>query len=309
MTALARRLRTGGLAPRRVRLTLPRLLLYLLMVAFAVYYLLPVYVLLATGFKSFADVSIAHMWEPPTSLYPSSFLAAWAKLRGSFSNSMSMVIPAAVISAFVGSLNGYIFSKWKFRGSDLLFTLFLFGMFIPYQSTLIPLVNVMQRLLMVGNSLLGWLPEPLVGVWPGYGRLSGLSLVHIIYGIPICTLIFRNYYASIPTDLLESAKIDGAGFLKIYRYILLPLSAPGFVVVLIWQFTSIWNEFLFGLTITSNPIIRPMTVALYNLQGSQITEWNTLMAGAFLTALPTLVVYILLGRYFMRGLLAGSLKG
>lgn len=309
MTALARRLRAHGVWPGSKRIGLGRLLLYAAMIAFAVYYLLPVYVLLATGFKSFATVSISHMWEPPRSLYPSSFIAAWGKLQGAFWNSMTMVVPAAVISAFVGSINGYVFSKWKFRGSDVLFTLFLFGMFIPYQSVLIPLVNLMQHLLAWGNTLLGWLPQPLPGVWPGYGRLSGLSLVHIIYGIPITTLIFRNYYASIPTDLVESAKIDGAGFLKIYRYVMLPLSAPGFVVVLIWQFTSIWNEFLFGLTITSNPLIRPMTVALYNLQGSQITEWNTLMAGAFLTALPTLLVYVFLGRYFMRGLLAGSLKG
>jgi glucose/mannose transport system permease protein len=163
-------------------------------------------------------------------------------------------------------------------------------MFIPYQSILIPLVLTLQRL----------------GL---YGSIPGLILTHVVYGIPITTLIFRNYYASIPTELLEAAKVDGAGFFTIYRRVILPLSATGFVVVAIWQFTSIWNEFLFGLVITNSPQERPVTVALQNIAGSQYTMWNVQMAGALLVALPTLLVYILLGRYFLRGLLAGSLKG
>jgi glucose/mannose transport system permease protein len=142
-----------------------------------------------------------------------------------------------------------------------------------------------------------------------YGSIPGLILTHVVYGIPITTLIFRNYYASIPTELLEAAKVDGAGFFTIYRRVILPLSATGFVVVAIWQFTSIWNEFLFGLVITNSPQERPVTVALQNIAGSQYTMWNVQMAGALLVALPTLLVYILLGRYFLRGLLAGSLKG
>jgi len=165
----------------------------------------------------------------------------------------------------------------------------LFGMFIPYQAILIPLVQFLQ-----GMKL--------------YGSLPGLILVHVVYGLPITTLIFRNYYAEVPTEMLEAGGIDGAGFFGLYWHILLPISLPGFVVVIIWQFTQIWNEFLFGVTIT-NTGSQPITVALQNLAGSQVVEWNVQMAGAFLTALPTPLVYILLGRYFIRGLLAGSIKG
>jgi glucose/mannose transport system permease protein len=166
----------------------------------------------------------------------------------------------------------------------------LFGMFIPYQSVLIPLT---QTLAAIG---LG-------------GTLWGLILVHVVYGIPITTLIFRNYYAEIPTDLIEAARIDGAGILGIYWRVLFPLSLPGFVVVIIWQFTNIWNEFLFAVTILQNPQKQPITVALQNLSGSQIQEWNMVMAGALIAAVPTLLIYVILGRFFIRGLLAGSVKG
>jgi glucose/mannose transport system permease protein len=141
-----------------------------------------------------------------------------------------------------------------------------------------------------------------------YGGIPGLILVHVIYGIPITTLIFRNYYASVPGEVMAAARIDGADFLGIYRYIMIPLSLPGFVVVIIWQFTNIWNEFLFAVVLT-NPANWPITVALNNLAGSQIVEWNVQMAGALLAAIPTLIVYVLLGRYFIRGLMAGALKG
>jgi glucose/mannose transport system permease protein len=200
------------------------------------------------------------------------------------------VVPGTVISCLLGSLNGYVLSKWKFRGSNVLFTLILFGMFIPYQSILVPLVQVLNTLHL-------------------YGSIPGLILTHVVYGIPITTLIFRNYYATVPTELVEAARIDGADFFGIYRSVVLPLSAPGFVVVAIWQFTQLWNEFLFGLIITNNPEIRPVTVALQNLSGSQFTQWNVQMAGAVMVALPTLVVYLLLGRYFLRGMMAGALKG
>jgi glucose/mannose transport system permease protein len=142
-----------------------------------------------------------------------------------------------------------------------------------------------------------------------YGSINGLILTHVVYGIPITTLIFRNYYVAVPTELVEAGKIDGADFFGIYRHIIFPISTPGFVVVAIWQFTSIWNEFLFGLIITNAPERRPVTVALQNLSGSQYTQWNVQMAGALMVALPTLLVYVFLGRYFLRGLLAGSLKG
>jgi glucose/mannose transport system permease protein len=205
-------------------------------------------------------------------------------------NSVYLALPATILSSGLGSLNGYVLAKWKFKGSDILFPLLLFGMFIPYQSILIPLVQVLQKLHL-------------------YGSIPGLIFVHVVYGIPITTLIFRNYYAAIPTELLEAAKIDGAGILTIYRRVLFPLSVPGFVVVAIWQFTSVWNDFLFGVIVTSRPAVQPITVALNNMAGSYIVEWNVQMAGALLAALPTLLVYICLGRYFIRGLLAGSLKG
>jgi len=273
-----------------------RILLYLVLLAFAVYYLLPVYVLLITSFKSFAEVNLYQMWSPPRSFSLESFRRAlfggmgYHGLAPNLKNSFLLVIPATLASAFLGSLNGYVFARWRFRGANTLFTLALFGMFIPYQSVLIPLVQTLRAL----------------GL---YGTIPGLILTHVIYGIPITTLIFRNYYATVPKELVEAARIDGAGLLGVYRRIMLPLSLPGFAVVLIWQFTSIWNDFLFAVTIAQNPAVQPITVALNNLAGSYIVEWNVQMAGALLAALPTLLVYIFLGRYFMRGLLAGSLKG
>jgi glucose/mannose transport system permease protein len=274
----------------------PRWWLYTIMIVLALFYLLPVYLLLITSLKSFDQVSLSRMWDWPTSFSFESFSRAWnggegvIGLKSSFWNSIRLVVPATVISCLLGSLNGYVLSKWKFPGSDAIFTAILFGMFIPYQSVLIPLVQVLSR----------------IGL---YGSISGLVLVHVVYGIPITTLIFRNYYAGVPNELVEAGNIDGAGFFGIYRHIIFPLSIPGFVVVAIWQFTAVWNEFLFGLIVTNNPQTRPVTVALQNLSGSQFTQWNVQMAGALLVALPTLVVYIFLGRYFLRGLMAGSLKG
>ena len=269
---------------------LPRALIFLLMVALAVLYLVPVYLLIITSLKSFDQVSLSRMWQLPTGLSFESFGRAWEVMQNSFVNSIMLVVPATIISCILGSMNGYVLSKWKFPGADLIFTLILFGMFIPYQSVLLPLVETLRQMKL-------------------YGTIPGLILTHVVYGIPITTLIFRNYYAGVPTELIEASKIDGAGFFGIYRNIILPLSAPGFVVVAIWQFTSIWNEFLFGLIITNAPELRPVTVALQNLSGSQYTQWNVQMAGALLVALPTLLIYILLGRYFLRGMMAGALKG
>jgi len=272
-------------------------LIYAILILLAMFYLMPVYVLVATGMKSFAEVSLSRMWDPPSGLHFLSFIRAWVGNPGifrglseNFMNSVYLTVPATLISAMLGSINGYVLSKWKFRGSDVLFTLLLFGMFIPYQSILIPLVQVLYKM----------------GL---YGTIPGLVFVHVVYSIPICTLIFRNYYATVPTELVEAAKIDGATIFGIYRRVLFPLSMPGFVVVMIWQFTSIWNDFLFAVTIAQNPNIQPVTVGLNNLAGSYIVEWNVQMAGALIAALPTLLVYIFLGRYFMRGLLAGALKG
>lgn len=279
-------------------LRLSRFLLYFALIGFVIFYLLPIYVLLSTSLKNFAEVNLRSMWRLPRMISLDSFKTAWTGnlskgLRGlsqNFMNSIYLVVPATIISSLLGSMNGYVFTKWRFRYSDTIFSIIIFGMFIPYQSVLIPMVVVLQK----------------IGL---YGSIPGLIFVHCVYGIPITTLIFRNYYATVPTEILEAAKIDGAGFLGIYRRIILPVSMPGFAVVMIWQFTSIWNDFLFGLVVAQKPSIQPITVALNNLAGSYFVEWNIQMAGALLTAIPPLLLYIFLGRYFMRGLLAGSLSG
>ncbi|MCA9833179.1 MAG: carbohydrate ABC transporter permease [Thermomicrobiales bacterium] len=255
-----------------------------------VFYLIPVYVMVVNGLKTADVVSFSRMWQLPSKLSLGGYGQAWDKLSPNVWSSVTLVVPATIISGFLGALNGYILSKWKFRGSDLLFTLMLFGMFIPYQSILIPLIKFLQS----------------IGL---YGNMAGLILVHVVYGLPFTTLIFRNYFANVPTELVEAATVDGAGLLQIFFQVMLPLSIPAFVVVGIFQFTNIWNEFLFGLTVITNPARQPITVALNNLSGSFSVEWNVVMAGAVLTALPTLLIYIVLGKYFVRGIMAGSVKG
>ncbi len=272
---------------------------YLLLLLFFMLFLVPVYVMLVSALKPFAEVQdLSRMWLPPQEPTLENFQIAWfgipeQGLRGlslNMLNSFKLTIPATIISSLLGSMNGYILSKWKFRGANLLFAFMLFGMFIPYQSVLIPLTRVIAT----------------VGLG---GTIWGLILVHVVYGIPITTLIFRNYYAEVPDEIIEAARMDGAGIFRTYWYVLFPLSLPGFVVVIIWQFTNIWNEFLFAVTILQRPELQPITVALRNLSGSQIKEWNIVMAGTLIAALPTLLIYIILGRFFIRGLLAGSVKG
>jgi glucose/mannose transport system permease protein len=266
-----------------------RSLLYVLLVVLAILYLIPVYVMLITSVKGLDEITLDKMWALPSHIDFAGYRVAFKKLIPNLTNSFSLAIPATVLSALLGSMNGYILSKWKFKGADVLFTFMLFGMFIPYQSVLIPLIQFLQSIHL-------------------YNSIPGLVLVHIVYGIPICTLMFRNFYVGVPIEVLEAAKIDGTGFFGIYRYVMLPLSLTGFVVVGIWQFTSVWNEFLFAVTLTTQKQ-QPIMVALQNLSGSQIVQWNVQMAGALLAALPTLLVYVFLSRYFIRGLLAGSIKG
>jgi glucose/mannose transport system permease protein len=215
---------------------------------------------------------------------------AWDALSPNLANSFKLAIPATIISTVLGSLNGYVLSKWRFPGADIVFTFFLFGMFIPYQAVMIPLAQLFDD----------------IHFWSGIPRLV---FAHVIYGIPITALIFRSYYATIPEELMEAARMDRAGMLRTYWSVILPLSAPAFVVCAIWQFTSIWNDFLFAIFLVPDPVSWPVTVALNNTTGSLVTPYNLQMAAALLASLPTLIVYILLGRYFVRGLLAGSLKG
>jgi glucose/mannose transport system permease protein len=264
--------------------------LYGSLIAFSLFFLLPIYVLFATSFKGLTEAQTSSMWALPSVWSIEGWSTAASRLSRGLLSSVLLTVPATLLSSLIGSINGYCLSKWKFKGSNLLFTLVLFGMFIPYQSVLIPLVGFLQKL----------------GL---YNSIGGLILVHVVFGVPITTLIFRNYYATIPDEMIEAGRIDGAGLIRLYWYVFLPISLPSFVVVAIWQFTNIWNEFLFAVTLTNDPNIQPVTVALQNLSGSMISQWNVQMAGALIASAPTLLVYIFLGRYFVRGLMAGSVKG
>jgi glucose/mannose transport system permease protein len=273
----------------RPRMSLRRVVIYAILIALLIVFLVPVYMMLITSFKTQGELNELQVWTLPKALNPAAFSEAFTSLWPYLLNSLLLTIPATALSAILGSLNGYVLSKWRFPGANIIFPLMLFGMFIPYQSILLPLFQTLNSLNL-------------------YGGLVGLILAHVVYGLPITTLIFRNYYAEVPTDLIEAGQIDGAGFFGIYRWVLFPLSLPGFVVVIIWQFTQIWNEYLFAVTLTS-PASRPITVALSQLGQGQAINYTVQMAGSILTALPTLLVYIFLGRYFIRGLLAGSVKG
>jgi glucose/mannose transport system permease protein len=267
-----------------------RALVYAILLFFAAYYLMPIYMLVITSLKPFDKVSVAQMWTLPTSFYLDNLFRAIPLVAPNFWNSIAITVPAAVISSFIGSLNGYVFAKWRFPFSNLIFMLILFGIFLPYQGILIPLVQVLTALHL-------------------YGSIVGLILVHCIFGMPITALIFRGYYVTVPRDMLDAGRIDGAGFFGLYWWIMLPIAAPAFAVALIWQFTNIWNDFLLGVVVLSNPSLAPMTVAINNIAGSFSIEWNLQMAAAVLAAAPTVLVYLFLGRLFMRGLLAGALKG
>jgi len=262
---------------------------FFLLCLFIPVFVIPFYVVLSASFKSSAGADVTTMWKLPAQWTTSGILQAWRALKGNFGNSLLMVIPAVVISSLIGSLNGFILSKYKFKFSNTIFTLMLVGMFIPYQTILIPMVKFLQFVHL-------------------YGTLPGLTLVHVVYGIPITSLMFRNFYVSIPKAIVEAAAIDGAGLFKTFIRIILPLSVPGFVVAGIFQFTNIWNDFLFAIVTIPNPTMQPVTAALNNLSGTQSVDWNVLMAGSLIAALPTALIYLLLGRYYIQGLTAGAVK-
>jgi glucose/mannose transport system permease protein len=272
------------------RFTIGRSARYTAMILFVLIVMIPVYVLFVTSFKGPGDASPARAWNLPTEWTLDNWIGAWEALAPSIGRSFQMVIPAAVISAVLGSMNGFVLSRWSFRGADVVFTLILFGMFIPYQAVMIPLLE-----LMLGAGVPSGVPS--------------LIILHVVYGIPITTLIFRNYYQTIPHELIEAGRVDGAGMLRTYWSIILPLSVPSFVVVLIWQFTNAWNDFLFAVFFSSSQN-GPVTLALNNLaNGALLQDYGVSMAGALLASLPPLLVYILLGKYFVGGLMSGSVKG
>ena len=277
-----------------------RVLLYLVLLLFALFYLAPLYVMVVTSLKGVDEIRQGNMMALPQA--PS--LAAWAKAWSSacvgvectgigrfFINSVMMSVPAVALSTIFGALNGYALTKWKFKGADLVFTLILFGCFIPFQIVLVPMARVL-------------------GVLGLAATTPGLVLVHVVYGLCFTTLFLRNYYAAFPTELVKAATIDGAGFFRIFWRVMLPNSGPILVVTVIWQFTNIWNDFLFGASFAAGGAA-PITVALNNIVNTStgVKEYNVDMASAMMTALPTLLVYVVAGRYFVRGLMAGAVKG
>jgi glucose/mannose transport system permease protein len=262
---------------------------YTLALVFLIIVLMPMYVLIVTSFKSGADIGVTSQWNLPTTWTTASWAKAWDALQPSFLRTFQLAIPVALISSLIGAANGFVLSRWRFPGADVVFTLILFGMFIPYQAVMIPLRDIVTT----------------IGIPPG---IPTLVFVHCVYGIPICTLIFRNYYATtVPEELIEAARVDGAGLLRTFGWIILPISIPGFVVTIIWQFTSAWNDYLFAIFL-SNTRNGPITIALNALAGAQSPDYAASMAGALITSLPTLLVYVLLGRWFIGGLMAGSVK-
>jgi glucose/mannose transport system permease protein len=281
--------RAATASVRRNNAVLFRTVKYALLLVFLCVVLMPAYVLLVTSFKGVGDATPSRAWLLPREWQLDGWKHAWEVLAPALGRTFAMVIPAALISATLGSMNGFVLSRWRFPGADLVFTLILFGMFIPYQSVMIPLVQLMQTL----------------GVPSG---VPSLIVLHVVYGLPITTLIFRNYYAGVPVELMEAARVDGAGMLRTYASVVLPISMPAFVVVLMWQFTSAWNDYLFALFF-SNSRNGPVTIALNFLASGQLQDYSSSMAGALIASAPTLLVYILLGRYFVGGLMAGSVKG
>ncbi len=282
------------------RLDWHRLAVWSVLLLFAAFFLLPMYVMVTTSLKDMDQVRQGNLLALPSAPSLDAWSKAWSHactgvdcsgLKPFFMNSVVMVIPAVFISTLLGAINGYVLSKWRFTGSEIIFAMMLFGVFMPMQVVLLPMSQV-----------LGW-----IGL---ASSLWGLVLVHIIAGLPSTTLFFRNYYVGLPDELIKAAQLDGASFWQIFLRIVLPLSTPITVVTLIWQFTNIWNDFLYGI-VFSGADSKPITVGLNNLANttSSVKEYNVDMAAALIAALPTLVVYVVAGKYFVRGLTAGAVKG
>ncbi|CAN7542633.1 carbohydrate ABC transporter permease [Bosea sp. LjRoot237] len=290
----------GSMRPRNIT---SRIVIYGLLAIFAALFLLPLFVMVVTSLKSLDELRNGTMLALPQEVAFEAWHKAWSEarigvgsvngdgIRGFFWNSFRMVVPAVIISTMLGALNGYVLTKWRFSGHKLIFGLMLFACFIPFQIVLIPMAR-------------------LLGIMGLANSTAGLVLVHVVYGLGFTTLFFRNFYEAFPDELVKAAQIDGAGFFQIFWRILLPSSGPIIVVTVIYQFTNIWNDFLFGVSFSSGDQA-PITVALNNLVNSStgVKEYNVHMAAAMIAALPTLLVYVVAGRYFVRGLMAGAVKG
>ncbi|MBX3567987.1 MAG: carbohydrate ABC transporter permease [Rhizobiaceae bacterium] len=288
-----------GPRPRRA-LSVRNVVIYGTLTVVAVYYLLPLYVMVVTSLKGLPEIRMGNIFSPPVEITFEPWVKAWATactglncdgLSRGFWNSVRITVPSVVFSIVVASVNGYALANWRFRGAELFFTILIVGAFIPYQVMLYPIVIILRE----------------IGL---YGSLWGLVIVHSIFGMPILTLLFRNYFASVPEELFKAARVDGAGFWQIYFKIMLPMALPIFVVAIILQVTGIWNDFLFGVVYT-RPDTYPMTVQLNNIVNSVqgVKEYNVNMAATILTGLVPLIVYFISGKLFVRGIAAGAVKG
>jgi glucose/mannose transport system permease protein len=289
----------SGPKPRRI-LSSRNIILYGTLIVVALYYLLPLYVMIVTSLKGMPEIRLGNIFSPPLEITLEPWAKAWATactglncdgLSRGFWNSVRITVPSVILSIAIASVNGYALANWRFKGADIFFTILIVGAFIPYQVMIYPIVIVLRE----------------IGL---YGKLSGLVLVHSIFGMPILTLLFRNYFASLPEELFKAARVDGAGFWGIFLRIMLPMSLPIFVVAIILQVTGIWNDFLFGVVYTK-PDTYPMTVQLNNIVNSVqgVKEYNVNMAATLLTGLVPLIVYFVSGKLFVRGIAAGAVKG
>lgn len=288
-----------GPKPRK-RFTRNNILIYGTLIVVALYYLLPLYVMVVTSLKGMPEIRMGNIFSPPVEITFEPWVKAWSEactglncdgLSRGFWNSVKITVPSVIVSIAIASVNGYALANWRFKGADMFFTILIFGAFIPYQVMLYPLVIILRE----------------IGL---YGTLWGLVIVHSIFGMPILTLLFRNYFTALPEELFKAARVDGAGFWQIYLQIMLPMSLPIFVVAMILQVTGIWNDFLFGVIYTK-PDLYPMTVQLNNIVNSVqgVKEYNVNMAATLLTGLVPLIIYFVSGKLFVRGIAAGAVKG
>ena len=291
----------GPRGPRPVRaLSRRNIMLYGTLIVVSIYYLLPLYVMVVTSLKGMPEIRVGNVFSPPLEITFQPWVKAWGEactglncdgLSRGFWNSVRITIPSVIVSIAIASVNGYGLANWRFKGDNFFFTILIFGAFIPYQVMLYPVVIILRE----------------IGL---YGSLTGLVIVHSVFGMPILTLLFRNYFTSLPEELFKAARVDGAGYWGIYFRIMLPMSLPIFVVAMIIQVTGIWNDFLFG-TVYTKPDFWPMTVQLNNIVNSVqgVKEYNVNMAATLLTGLVPLVIYFVSGKLFVRGIAAGAVKG
>ena len=289
----------NGTKPKKI-FSRSNIIVYGTLLIISIYYLLPLWVMVMTSLKGMPEIRMGNIFSPPLEVTFEPWVKAWSYactgincdgLSRGFWNSVQILIPSLILSISVASVNGYALANWKFKGSEVFFTILIFGAFIPYQIMIYPIVILLREIGLMGS-------------------IAGLVLVHTIFGMPILTLLFRNHFAAIPEELFKAARVDGAGFWGIYFKVLLPMSIPIFVVAMILQVTGIWNDFLFGVIYTK-PATYPMTVQLNNIVNSVqgVKEYNVNMAATLLTGLVPLAIYFVSGKLFVRGIAAGAVKG